>query len=139
MGVEPYLLADALALSQAQRLAKKLCTYCKKPVQASRELQEFFYNNGIIKAPITDPVYEPQGCDECNGSGYFGRVALMEMCPVDAEMAELIAEGAPMSVMRKLSATKGVLSLYQEGMVQVVAGNTSMKEISKLAHFGVMK
>ena len=139
MGVEPYLLADALALSQAQRLAKKLCTYCKKPVQASRELQEFFYNNGVIKAPVTDPVYEAEGCDECNGSGYHGRVALMEMCPVDAALAEMVAEGAPMSAMRTMAAKSGVLSLYQEGMVQVIAGNTSMKEISKLAHFGVMK
>ena len=139
MGVEPYLLSDALALSQAQRLVKRLCPYCKRPVQAPQELQEFFYQSGVIKAQMTEPIYEKSGCDECNGTGYTGRVALMEMTPVDAELAEMISEGAGMVEMRKLAATRGVLSLYQEGMIQVVAGNTTMEEIQRLSHFGAMK
>lgn len=139
MGVEPYLLSDALALSQAQRLVKRLCPYCKRPVQAPQELQEFFYRNGIIKAQMQEPIYEKSGCDECNETGYTGRVALMEMTPVDAEMAELISEGAPMSELRKGAAARGVLSLYQEGMIQVVAGNTTMEEIQRLSHFGAMQ
>ena len=138
MGVEPYLLADALAMSQAQRLSKRLCNYCKRPVPATRELQEFFYNNGVIAEPLDEPIFEAQGCDECNGTGYLGRVALMEMCPVDANIAEMISCGAAMSEMRKEAAKNGVLSLYQEGMIQVVQGNTTMDEISRLAHFGAM-
>ena len=138
MGVEPYLLADALALSQAQRLVKRLCGYCKRPVPASRKLQEFFYKNGLIKSPMEDPVFASSGCDECNGTGYLGRVALMEMCPVNANIAEMIASGTPMAEMRKEAAKDGVLSLYQEGMLQVMAGNTTMEEISRLAHFGIM-
>ena len=139
MGVEPYLLADALAMSQAQRLVKRLCNYCKRPVPAPRELQEFFYNNGVIAAPMEEPIYESEGCDECNGTGFLGRVALMEMCPVDAQLAEMVSSGAAMTDMRKVAAKNGVLSLYQEGMIQVVAGNTTMDEISRLAHFGAMK
>ena len=139
MGVEPYLLSDALALSQAQRLVKRLCPYCKRPVQASQELQEFFYRNGIIKAQMQEPIYEKSGCDECNETGYTGRVALMEMTPVDAELSELISDGAPMSELRKGAAARGVLSLYQEGMLQVVAGNTTMEEIQRLSHFGAMQ
>jgi type II secretory ATPase GspE/PulE/Tfp pilus assembly ATPase PilB-like protein len=138
MGVEPYLLADSLALSQAQRLSKRLCNYCKRPVPAPREMQEFFYNNGVIAAPMEDPIFEAEGCDECNGTGYLGRVALMEMCPVTATLAEMIASSTPMSVMRKEASKDGVLSLYQEGMLQVVAGSTTMDEISRLAHFGAM-
>ncbi|MEM9479660.1 MAG: GspE/PulE family protein [Verrucomicrobiota bacterium] len=138
MGVEPYLLSDALALSQAQRLAKRLCNYCKRPVPAPRELQEFFYQNKVITEPLKDPIFVAQGCDECHGSGYSGRVALMEMCPVSGELSEMIAEGASMSDMRKAAARIGVLSLYQEGMVQVVNGNTTMDQINKLAHMGAM-
>ena len=138
MGVEPYLLADALAMSQAQRLVKRLCGYCKRPVPASRELQEFFYKNELIKSPLEDPIFVSSGCDECNGSGYLGRVALMEMCPVNANIAEMIAAGTPMAEMRKEAAKDGVLSLYQEGMLQVMSGNTTMEEISRLSHFGVM-
>ncbi|MFP6872250.1 MAG: GspE/PulE family protein [Verrucomicrobiales bacterium] len=139
MGVEPYLLADALALSQAQRLVKRLCNYCKRPVPAPRKIQEYFYHNGIITAPMEEPIFAAQGCDECSGNGYLGRVALMEMCPVGADLAEMIASGAPMSDMRKEAAKIGVLSLYQEGMIQVIGGNTTMDEISKLAHFGAMQ
>ena len=87
---------------------------------------------------MEEPIFDAQGCDECCGSGYLGRVALMEMCPVGADLAEMISSGAPMSDMRKEAAKIGVLSLYQEGMFQVVAGNTTMDEISKLAHFGAM-
>ncbi len=72
------------------------------------------------------------GCDECNETGYTGRVALMEMTPIDAAMSEMISEGAPMSELRKGAAARGVLSLYQEGMIQVVAGNTTMEEIQRL-------
>ncbi|MCP4849242.1 MAG: type II/IV secretion system protein [Verrucomicrobiaceae bacterium] len=139
MGVEPYLLADALALSQAQRLVKRLCNYCKRPVPAPRKLQEYFYHNGIITAPMEEPIFDAHGCDECNGNGYLGRVALMEMCPVGPILAEMISSSTPMSEMRKEAAKAGVLSLYQEGMLQVVAGNTTMDEITKLAHFGVMQ
>ena len=139
MGVEPYLLADALALSQAQRLVKRLCNYCKRPVPAPRKLQEFFYHSGIITAPMDEPVFEAHGCDECSGNGYLGRVALMEMCPVGPSLAEMISSGAAMSEMRKEAAKGGVLSLYQEGMLQVVAGNTTMDEIGKLSHFGLMR
>jgi type II secretory ATPase GspE/PulE/Tfp pilus assembly ATPase PilB-like protein len=118
---------------------KRLCPYCKRPIQASQELQEFFYQNGVIKAQMQEPIYEKNGCDECNGTGYTGRVALMEMTPFDAEMAEMISEGAGMIDLRSGAAARGVLSLYQEGMIQVVAGNTTMEEIQRLSHFGAMK
>jgi len=88
---------------------------------------------------MEEPVFEAHGCDECSGSGYLGRVALMEMCPVGPSLAEMISSGAAMSDMRKEAAKGGVLSLYQEGMLQVVAGNTTMDEIGKLAHFGLMR
>jgi type II secretory ATPase GspE/PulE/Tfp pilus assembly ATPase PilB-like protein len=126
-------------LSQAQRLVKRLCNYCKRPIPAPRKLQEYFYHHGIITAPMEEPIFDTQGCDECSGSGYFGRVALMEMCPVGANLAEMISSGEPISNMRKEAAKIGVLSLYQEGMFQVVGGNTTMDEISKLSHFGAMQ
>ena len=62
----------------------------------------------------------------------------MEMCPLDATLAEMVSSGAPMSEMRKQAAKLGVLSLYQEGMIQVVGGNTTMDEVNRLAHFGAM-
>ena len=139
MGVEPYLLGDALAMSQAQRLVKKLCSYCKREVPVSNEIQDLFYKNGFISDQINEPIYEAEGCEECGGSRFFGRVAIMEMCPINQLISEMISSGSSMSEMRKEAAKHGVLSLYQEGMKQVVLGNTTIEEISKLSHFGAME
>ena len=139
MGVEPYLLGDALAMSQAQRLVKKLCSYCKREVSVSNEMQDLFYKNGVISDQINEPIYEAEGCEECGGSGFLGRVAIMEMCPINQLISEMISSGTSMIEMRKEAAKQGVLSLYQEGMKQVVLGNTTINEISKLSHFGAME
>ena len=139
MGVEPYLLGDALAMSQAQRLVKKLCSYCKREVSVSNEMQDLFYKNGFISDQINEPIYEAEGCEECGGSGFLGRVAIMEMCPINQLISEMISSGTSMIEMRKEAAKQGVLSLYQEGMKQVVLGNTTINEISKLSHFGAME
>ena len=138
MGVEPYLLGDALAMSQAQRLVKKLCGYCKRAISVNDRVQELFYRNGVIKEPTNNPIFMAEGCEECNGTGFLGRVAIMEMCSVDQTIAEMVSSGASMAEMRKEAAKQGVLSLYQEGLNQVILGNTTLEEIAKLSHFGSM-
>jgi type II secretory ATPase GspE/PulE/Tfp pilus assembly ATPase PilB-like protein len=134
MGVEKYLLADSLALSQAQRLARRLCTYCKQPVAVTQEVQELLARQQVISTPLTTPVFEARGCDECHGTGYAGRVALMELCEVSAELRDLVEEAAPMSAMRAAAFKTGFRSLYQEGLVQVIAGHTSLEEIKCLSY-----
>jgi type II secretory ATPase GspE/PulE/Tfp pilus assembly ATPase PilB-like protein len=134
MGVEKYLLADSLALSQAQRLARRLCTYCKQPVAVTQEVQELLARQQVISTPLTTPIFEARGCDECHGTGYAGRVALMELCEVSAELRDLVEEAAPMSAMRAAAFKTGFRSLYQEGLVQVIAGHTSLEEIKCLSY-----
>lgn len=134
MGVEKYLLADSLALSQAQRLVRRLCSYCKRPTPVPPEVQDLMAKQGVIAQPLTLPIYSPVGCAECHGTGYSGRVALMELCEVSTELRDLIEEAAPMSAMRACAFKNGFFSLYQEGLIQVIAGNTSMDEIKCLAY-----
>ena len=134
MGIPPYLLADSLALTQAQRLVRRLCTYCKKPTQIGPDLQTILRVNRITIPKDSEFVYTKQGCPECNETGYSGRMALMEMCPVDNQLADLIAVNAPQSKMRELAFHKGVLTLYQQGLEQVVAGNTTLEEVTCLAY-----
>ncbi|MBL9179780.1 MAG: type II/IV secretion system protein [Verrucomicrobiaceae bacterium] len=134
MGVEKYLLADSLALSQAQRLARRLCNYCKKPMQAPQDVQELLARQAVISQPLTTPIYNARGCDECHGTGYAGRVALMELCEVNNELRDLIEEGAPLSAMRAAAFKGGFRSLYQEGLQQVIGGHTSLDEIKCLSY-----
>ena len=72
------------------------------------------------------------------GSGFLGRVAIMEMCPINQLISEKKSPGSSMSEIRKEAAKKEVFSLYQEGMKQVVLGNMTMEEISKCSHFEAM-
>ena len=134
MGVEKYLLADSLALSQAQRLSRRLCSYCKTPVGVSQELQEILAKQQVITSPVTTPIFEARGCDECHGTGYAGRVALMELCEMNSELRDLIEEAAPMSAMRAAAFKNGFRSLYQEGLAQVLNGATSLEEIKCLSY-----
>ena len=134
MGVEPYLLADALALSQAQRLVRRLCAYCKQPVAPTPEIEAYLHQNGVLTGSLEDPLYQAVGCDECNNTGYSGRIALMEMCEANSDFAELVATSAPVSDLRQVALKDGFLTLYQEGLTQVVAGNTTFEEISCLSY-----
>ncbi len=134
MGVEKYLVADSLALSQAQRLVRRLCGYCKRPEAPTQEFMDVLARQGLLNQPLTQPIYVKGGCDECHGTGYTGRVALMEICEVSSELRDLIEEGAPMSAMRAVAFKGGFLSLYQEGLLQVLGGHTTMEEIRCLSY-----
>ncbi len=134
MGVEKYLLADSLALSQAQRLVRRLCTYCKKPMTVPQDIQDMMAKQNVISQPLTHPIFVASGCKECHNTGYAGRVALMEICEVSNELRDLIEEAAPMSAMRAAAFKNGFFSLYQEGLMQVLAGHTSLDEIKCLSY-----
>ena len=137
MGVEKYLVADSLALSQAQRLVRRLCGYCKRAVPASEEVQNVMARQGVITQALTQPIFEKVGCTECHGTGYSGRVALMEMCVFTDELRDLVEEGASQSLLRKAALTDGFRTLYQEGLGQVITGATTMEEIRCLSYTAV--
>jgi type II secretory ATPase GspE/PulE/Tfp pilus assembly ATPase PilB-like protein len=139
MGVPSFLLADSLSMSQAQRLVRRLCNYCKRPVAASSSVQRILAKQGMIQAPLTTPIYEGNGCPECNNSGFHGRVALMEMCLVTPKLQDLVSRNAPQSDMRAIAAQSGVRTLYQEGLNEVMLGNTTLKEIKPLSYTSSME
>ncbi|MEI6535832.1 MAG: GspE/PulE family protein [Verrucomicrobiaceae bacterium] len=100
MGVEKYLVADSLAISQAQRLVRRLCNYCKRPVPVPPAVQAMMARNGYAGELLAHNIYEKVGCDECHDAGYSGRVALMELCEINDEIRDHIEQGSPQSMMR---------------------------------------
>ncbi len=118
MGVPPYMLGESLILLQAQRLIRRLCD-CKHPVKPSPRQCEQFESQGI-KPP--SQIYVAAGCPACLDTGYKGRVAVMELCPVDDELAELIAGGAGSVELEQTAARSGFRSLFQEALTQCVNG-----------------
>ena len=134
MGVEPHLVGDSLALTQAQRLVRKLCNYCKRSSTITPELVDHMFRQGFKINPDSNQLYDAVGCPECRGTGYNGRIALMEMCEVTAELADLVERQAPQTELRKAALKTGFMTLYQEGISQVLSGLTTMDEIKKVSY-----
>jgi type IV pilus assembly protein PilB len=130
MGVPPYNIASSVNLIIAQRLARRLCTHCKKPVEIPKEalIKEGFTEKQIAKG---FKVYGPEGCDQCN-EGYKGRVGIYQVMPVSEEMGRIIMEGGNAMQLAKQAQQEGVPDLRQSGLKKVMDGMTSLDEINRV-------
>ena len=128
MGIEPYLIADALVGVVAQRLVRKLCR-CKRGREATPEEKE---NLGVdIDEPLT--VYDPVGCQLCSQTGYFGRTAVYEMMPVTPELRWAITKMQPSSKIKEIALQEGMVTLRGSAVRLVKEGVTSIDEMKKIA------
>lgn len=129
MGIPGFNIATSISLIIAQRLARKLCSHCKKPIEIPREalLKEGFPEERIGSFTI----YEPVGCEYCNG-GYKGRVGIYEVVKNTQDLQRLImAEGNSLEIdtqMRK----DGFNDLRTSGLLKAMQGITSLEEINRV-------
>jgi len=124
MGVPPFLIASSLILAQAQRLFRKLCASCKKPCEPSPDILTANHIDPALFEGTT--IYEPGGCTKCNGIGYKGRGAIMEVLPISDAIRAAIVKGAPSSTIRDLAVKEGMVTLKEAGMFKVKTGVTSL-------------
>jgi len=139
MGIPPFLMASSMILSQAQRLYRKLCTACRTQValpldvlKANRIDPEFFKD---VKSPGGEgyiPIYKAVGCPKCNGTGYKGRGAIMEVLPVTERIKELIMKGATSGEIRDAAQAEGMMTLKYVGLKKVKEGVTSLEDAMEL-------
>lgn len=137
MGVDPFNFADSLLGIIAQRLAKRLCKRCKKPYTPQpEEIQRLLREYGEHPTkPLTEEMiregkfFQPVGCEECNYTGYKGRIAIHEILIPDDEIKELIINGAPAQEIRKVALSKGFQTLKQDGIIKVLWGETTLKQV----------
>jgi type IV pilus assembly protein PilB len=125
IGVPAHLLAGSLIGCLAQRLARKLCKHCKKPRPATPE--ECKILNADAKSPPT--IYDSAGCGKCGNKGYRGRTAIMEIMRVDKGLDELIATHATRRVMTDYLNANGFVSMQQDGIDKVLAGEITITEL----------
>ena len=125
MEVPPFLLASSLILAQAQRLFRRLCPACRKPVDVNLPLLEA---NGVDPAPFEGvQIYGPGGCPKCHESGYKGRGAFMEVLPISAKIRSIIEKGGNAELLKKAAFEEGMVSLKEAGMRKVRDGQTSLE------------
>ncbi|MDW8096145.1 MAG: ATPase, T2SS/T4P/T4SS family, partial [Aquificaceae bacterium] len=132
MGIEPFLVGSSVTLIVAQRLLRKLCPKCKLVDDTPRDA---LYRLGVLKSPDENLlIYKanPDGCDNCNSSGYKGRTAVHEILEVDEELRKLIVKGANAEEIRDLARKKGMRTLYEAGIIKVRRGITSIAEVERV-------
>ncbi|MCX7009202.1 MAG: ATPase, T2SS/T4P/T4SS family, partial [Kiritimatiellaeota bacterium] len=127
MGIEPFLLASSLLMTQAQRLYRKLCPACK---QAQKIPEDLLQTNHIDAAAFQDvTIYQARGCPKCNNTGYKGRGALMEILMVDEHIRDMILKNSNASAIRTRAIEQGMLSLRDNGLRRVADGLTTFEEV----------
>ena len=129
MDIEPFLVASAIDCVVAQRLARKLCQFCKERTivagagAARQRLQ---------RRRSTSSAYEPVGCGRCNGMGYKGRLGLYEVMSMTEEIRTLVLQRAPADEIAAVATREGMHRLRDDGFEKVKAGLTSLAEVARV-------
>jgi type II secretory ATPase GspE/PulE/Tfp pilus assembly ATPase PilB-like protein len=129
LGVEAYLVANALNLIVAQRLVRTLCETCKKPVKP-KPAQNMKMGAHLGGVPM---IYIPNGCKRCLRTGFLGRRAIFELLEVDDKMRDQILKSPTIQGIRGIAEQGHFTSLENFGYTLVAQGITSFDEISKVA------
>jgi type IV pilus assembly protein PilB len=129
MGVEAYLVSSALDSIVAQRLARRICTRCRQPREATPEMVEqmgFDWDEG----PMT--IYDAVGCKVCSETGYRGRVSINEILLVSEEIQRMAVERRPSDEIARVAIEQGMRTLRQDGMEKVRQGMTTLEEVLRV-------
>ncbi|MFP3874711.1 MAG: type IV-A pilus assembly ATPase PilB [Thiohalophilus sp.] len=130
MGVPPYNIASAVNLIIAQRLARRLCSNCKEPLDLPREaLLEEGFSEEEIRAGLK--IYGAKGCDQCT-NGYKGRVGIYQVMPITEALGRLIMEGANAMELADQAEKEGIPDIRKSGLKKVRDGLTSLDEVNRV-------
>ncbi len=129
MGVAPFNIASSVSLIIAQRLARRLCTHCKQPLDLPRDV---LLKAGFAADELGElEIYGPQGCDQCT-DGYRGRVGIYQVLPVSEAIGRIIMEGGNSLQIGDQARAERVPDLRAAGLRKVRAGITSLEEIHRV-------
>jgi type IV pilus assembly protein PilB len=130
MGVPPFAVATTINIIIAQRLARKLCTNCKKPVDIPADA---LMAEGFTEAQVATRfrVYQAVGCDQCNG-GYKGRTGIYQVMQISDAIKRLIMDGANAIAIADQAAKEGIPNIRQSALKKVMDGITSIEEINSV-------
>ena len=129
MGIDAYNFVSCLNCVAAQRLVRKICRHCRKPTSYDRTTLE---ESGLDYQRYKDHVfYQGEGCRECNGQGYHGRTAILELLDLDDHMRELIVSKAPVSQLKEAALAAGTIFLREAAVKKMLAGITTLEEVNR--------
>lgn len=128
LGIVPDVLAGNIIGIVAQRLIRRLCMHCREAVPASD------FERKLLRQPTNAKItlYHARGCECCSHTGYRGRISVMELLKMDADLDELVARRATWRELHSLAAAKGFKPLSEDGVRRVLDGITTLDEVSRV-------
>ena len=127
MGIAPFLISSSVILSCAQRLMRRICSHCKEPVTYPARM---FEDLGIDPSAFEGvQLYRGRGCDRCKGSGYAGRMAIIEVMTISDQIRKLIIARASTREMGKLAINQGMKTLRMVGLDRARDGISTLEQV----------
>ncbi|PIV90712.1 hypothetical protein COW46_01030 [Candidatus Gracilibacteria bacterium CG17_big_fil_post_rev_8_21_14_2_50_48_13] len=134
MGVEPFLVASSLELIIAQRLVRTICPTCRYSYSATvKDLETLLPEAPQYFSQEDITLYRGKGCESCNNTGFKGRTALFEFIRNTAEMQDLTLHNPSMKEIALLARKQGALSMFEDGLLKVKKGQTTLEELLRVA------
>ena len=130
IGLPPYSIASSVNLIVAQRLVRRLCKNCRKPLDIPAEA---LLEEGFTEAEIAEgmTIYGPKGCPQCT-NGYKGRVGIFEVMPMTDTMQHAILTDAPDEEIARLARNEGIQDMRRSGLDKIKSGDTSLEEVRRV-------
>jgi type IV pilus assembly protein PilB len=127
MGVPAYLVAASTKLIMAQRMVRKICSFCKQEIAVTPQILEVLQLNPEDAKGLK--LFQGKGCNQCNNTGYSGRTGLFEVMPISPSIEKLIVQGGTTSEIRAHAIREGMLTLRDAGLEKLRLGISSLDEV----------
>jgi general secretion pathway protein E len=131
MGVEPFLITSTLNAVLAQRLVRRLCAECREPYAPAAPI-EAHGADGEARTIVVERLYHPGGCPACGGSGFRGRLAVVEFLTVSPAISRLVLERAEARDIAATATAEGMRTMFDDGLEKARAGLTTLEEVVRV-------
>ena len=140
MGLDSYLLVASLNVVVAQRLVRRLCSECRKNLTVNAEMEKEMREQ-LLNVPKEElgeidmnklKLFQGEGCNACNGTGYKGRIGIYEVLGVSKGIQELMLERASGNKIGELALKEGMITMKQDGYLKALSGITTISEILRV-------
>ncbi len=139
LGAEPFLIASVLNAAMAQRICRKVCEYCKKEYDAPSQIQGNIKEvlGSLLPTPYIDgkpiKLFRGEGCNECNNTGYLGRIAIFEVLKITPIINRMILQQVSAKDIETQAKKEGLIMMKQDGYLKSLEGITTIEEVLRVA------
>lgn len=135
MGVDAYLVASTISITMGQRLVRKICSACREEVKIDAVKAEMLRRLPILTLMQEgDILYRGRGCEACHGSGYKGRLAILEVIAVDDAIRAAILRKASAHEIKQIAIEGGMTTMLEDGVAKARRGETTIEEVLRVVH-----